>query len=113
MKRATRSAVARWNVMTEALPRRVVARAPGSRSLPDGALNEDQVGDRDIVVLVDISASEANAPLGMRIAIGGMCSNASGIESSRILRRCASDYSNQVLTQAEAYADVSGDVRSS
>jgi len=41
------------------------------------------------MVGIDVPARDVNAPLGMRMAIGGMCSNESGIEKQQDVHRRA------------------------
>ena len=47
-------------------------------------LDENQVGDGNLVVRIDIASHRAGAPLGMRTAMLGMCSKESGMDNRRI-----------------------------
>src|SRR5258705_390586 len=95
MSRAIRSAVMRWNVMTD---RPTTSGSTSSTSRATVDATEDVARMRSAIATLwcesTLPASDARAPFGMRIATAGMCSNASGIESSRmfmVLRLRASD----------------------
>ena len=79
------SAVFRWNVITDS-PTRSGDRSRTRRSTVarTSRLDEDQVGDGDPVMGIEIAGERASAPFGMRIPTVGMCSNESGIESRRM-----------------------------
>ena len=84
MSRAIAKAVRRWNVITDrpTTSGSMLAHQPldGARHVGAG---ENQIGDGDAVMGSMLPASDASAPFGIRIATGGVCSNESGIDSSR------------------------------
>ena len=79
-----RSAVRRWNVITDS------PTTSGWRSRDEAldgrahaALGQDQVGDGDVVVRIDVAGERRRARRSAcGSATGGMCSNESGIDSS-------------------------------